>query len=206
MHRRGHRAVRRRAAFTLLEILVVVVIAGLIAAVAVPGFARAMRGAEIRTAARTMTMAHKYARNLAVLRQKPMALLIDSVAREVEVVALEDRNAAGRQGFLDSRERRAEAALIGDGAAPSDGTTPAGEAAPSIASEFVRPLGKEITVEEFASDNDDAAGGYKGVYWVSYYPNGMSDGFRIAFRDPAGRSVVVKTEGISGSATVTFSR
>lgn len=205
MRGRGHRADHRRAAaFTLLEILVVVVISGLVAAVAIPGFARAMQGAQIRTAARAMTMAHKYARNLAVLRQKPMALLVDTVAREIEVVALSERGQGGQQGFLDGRERRAEAALIGDKPAAEDGAAP--EAPPDIASEFVRPLGKDITVEEFSSEDAAAASGYKGVYWVNYYPNGMSDGFRVKFKDPGGRSVVVVAEGISGSATVTFSR
>ena len=56
------------AGFTLIEILVVVVIAALTAAVAIPGFVKISRGAQLRTSSRTIVMAHKYTRRTSVLR------------------------------------------------------------------------------------------------------------------------------------------
>ena len=96
-----------RRGFTLIEILIVVVIAGMMAAIAVPGFTRAMKGAELRSAARTLAMAHKFARNTAVLRQTPMALLVDTQARMIEVLSLTSRNSMHlRGGFLGQHRVR----------------------------------------------------------------------------------------------------
>jgi type II secretion system protein H len=93
----------RRRGFTLIEILIVVIIAGLMAAIAVPGFTRAMKGAQLRSAARTLSMAHKFARNTAVLRQTPMALLVDTEARAIEVLSLHSRNSKFCAGRISGR-------------------------------------------------------------------------------------------------------
>jgi len=190
---------RRRAGFTLLEILVVVVIAGMMAAIAMPGFTRAMKGAQLRSAARTLSMAHKYARNTAVLRQVPMALLVDTVSREIEVVAMANRSSAAQHsGFIDERADRAEAAA---------GSAPSAEAAPpTINSEFIRTLGDKVTIQSVASAGGDDVDSYKGVYWVNYYPNGMCDGFRIELADEGGKSITVTAEGLSGSTELVWNQ
>lgn len=189
----------RARGFTLVEILIVVVIAGMMAAIAVPGFTRAMKGAQLRTAARTLSMAHKYARNMAVLRQLPMALVLDTEGREVEVLSLSSRNSlSGRDGFLDGRAEQAP---------PSDDPdAPVAPALPDITSELRRSLGKEVQVESVESADGRAVDELKGIFWVNYHPNGMCDGFRVRMSDASGQKVVITAEGISGAAEVMWER
>lgn len=200
------RDVATRRGFTLIEILIVVVIAGLMAAIAVPGFTRAMKGAQLRSAARTLSMAHKFARNTAVLRQTPMALLVDTQAREIEVLSLSTRNSAQfKDGFLDGRAARVDAPVPEEGeAAPAAAGVPAEK--PAIESEIRRSFGAEVSVESFATADGREAEELKGVYWVNYHPNGMCDGFRVRLADANGQKVTITAEGISGAAEVMWER
>lgn len=192
-----------RRGFTLIEVLIVVVIAGLMAAIAMPGFTRAMKGAQLRSAARTLSMAHKFARNTAVLRQTPMALLVDSEARIIEVLSLNSRHSvAARGGFLDDRAERATTAETADGQPVPGGAVEK----PQIESEFQRPYGAEVALEGFDTADGRGAEEVKGVYWVNYQPNGMCDGFRIRLADASGQRVTITAEGISGAAEVMWER
>ncbi len=191
---------RSGGGFTLMEILVVVVIIGMIAGVAMPGFSRAMKGAELRSSARTLAMAHKYARNTAVLKQVPMALLVDTVGMEIEVVSQPGRRALrNRDGFLDARRERANAPEAEvPGGEPA--ATPASAA--TIASELRRPLGRNVKVDSFETVGSRKPDEIEGIYWVNYHPNGMCDGFKIRLVDANGRWALITAEGISGVAEV----
>ena len=79
---------RTQHGFTLIEILLVVAIFALIAGIAVPMFFSSFAGAKLRTSARSVVMAHRYARNLAVLRQRPVAVLVSAASNTLEVVLL----------------------------------------------------------------------------------------------------------------------
>lgn len=190
---------RQRRGFTLIEILVVVVIAALMAGIALPGFVRSMRGAELRTATRSVLMAHKYARSTAVLRQTPMAMLLDRERRELEIIELKSPPGADeRDKFLDGRQTRdVDAALGTDTAAPAEG-----EPAPTISTELVRKLGREVRIDSFRSERGGQE--YDGVFWIMYYPNGMSDGFELELTDNGSRRVVITSDAISGKVETDF--
>lgn len=66
--------ISRRSAFTLIELLLVLVIIGVLTAVSVPSFVRSMKGNRLKTAARTVAAAGRYARSMAVLHQRPVAV------------------------------------------------------------------------------------------------------------------------------------
>lgn len=197
----SHAKTRKRPAarrgFTLIEVLIVVVIAALAATIALPGFVRSMRGAELRTATRTVLMAHKYARSTAVVRQTQMAILIDRENRELEIVAISGGGMEERDKFLDSRKTREVDTMLGTGEA-------AAEAAPAIGTEVVRKLGREVKIDSFRSER----GGQetKGVYWIMYYPNGMSDGFELTLTDSKSRSATIECDPISGKTEASFGR
>lgn len=184
---------KSRRGFTLIEVLVVVVIAALAAAIALPGFVRTMRGAQLRTASRTVLMAHKYARSTAVLRQVQMAILLDSEASELEIITMHDQSGS-RDKFLDSRQTRAADAVLGSSEEQTE--------KPAIATELVRKLGREVKIDAFRSERGGQE--HRGVYWIMYHPNGMSDGFEVTLTDKNNRLVTIRSDAISGKVDAKF--
>ena len=63
----------RTAAFTLIEVLLVVVIIMITAGIAVPSFVNSYRGVKMRTSVRGIVMASRYAHSVAVLNQMQTA-------------------------------------------------------------------------------------------------------------------------------------
>jgi type II secretory pathway pseudopilin PulG len=183
----------------MIELLLVVAISLIAAGIAIPLFARSYQGSQLRTSARTVVMATKYARSMAVLQQKQMAILFDRVTGALEIVSIADRQALSlRNDFLDGRSSRAADQLLESGAA-EDGAPPP---APPIATELIKGLGKDVKIASFSSERADQV--LQDIYWINYYPNGMSDGFEIELADQEGRRCRIEIDAISGTAKVEF--
>ncbi len=171
--------------FTLVEVLLVVVIAMIAAGLAIPIFARSYQGAKLRTSARTITMLHRYARSISVLQQKQTALLYDTVVQRVELVSLESDGSAGIQLLnLDMLQRPSEENSI------------------SVVSEMTRQLPKGVRMVEVNSEKEDQE--EEGLYWINYYPSGMCDKYRIRIEDKKGDTIRIDIDHISGSAEVEY--
>ena len=80
----------RRAAFTLLELTVVLTIAGLLLALAAPRFAALRDRSAVRSAMSDLGASFAYARQSALARRAPVAVVFDTSAGVVTV-----RSAAG---------------------------------------------------------------------------------------------------------------
>jgi prepilin-type N-terminal cleavage/methylation domain-containing protein len=88
-----------RRGFTLVEVLLVVAILCVVAAVTVPSFVGSLKGNRMRTAVRAVVTAGRYARSMAVLQQKETRVCFDldagivsvgaEVARRLEGVKIE---------------------------------------------------------------------------------------------------------------------
>jgi len=85
MSRAGSKTGGEAAGFTLIELVVVLFIAGLLIAVAPPLISAAMPGVELKGTAREIAAALRFARNQAVLRQTDAAVRLDLEARRYSV-------------------------------------------------------------------------------------------------------------------------
>lgn len=199
--RRRQRPVCGRAAFTLIELLLVVAIGLIAAGIAVPLFSRAFQGSQLRAAARQLVMTAKYARSMAILRQHYMAILFDKGKSTVEVVAIEDRRAlAFRDRFLSDR---GEAGVAGSSA--GDEAVAAGSGAqqrPAIRVELAKALPQDIRIARFSTRASGRT--IEDVHFVNVFPNGMSEGFEIELVDKSGKRARVRVDGLSGNAKVEF--
>src|SRR6476646_6649716 len=77
----------RRRGFTLLELIVVLMIAGLVMAIAVPPFASLRDRAAVRTATADLGALFSSARQLAITRRTTVAVVFDTLAGVVQVRA-----------------------------------------------------------------------------------------------------------------------
>lgn len=187
--RRVHSSFRARG-FTLIELLLVVAISLIAAGIAVPLFSKSFQGSQLRAAARAVVMSVKYTRSMSVLKQHYMAILFDRVSGSIEVVSMADRaSLAGTSRFLSDRS---EATDLGETAA----------SAAAITSELRKPLPADVKISGFESSVKGQA--LNDIYWVNFFPNGMSEGFVIELQDKAGKRARIKVEGISGDTTVEF--
>ena len=178
---------------------------GLIAAsVALPSFVRAMQGQRIRSSARLVVTSHKFARNMSVLKQTPMAVLFNRVENKIDVVSIAGmEQMANRDRFLEQQAQAAANAPMDDDAGAA-GDEEAEAAAPPFAVEDTQALGRDVKIVDFESDADIPD--RDGVYWVNYYPSGMSDGFELRLADVRGKDVVIKADAISGGIKVEYEK
>ena len=194
-----HHRPPRRAAFSLIELLLVAVLVGIASAVAIPRFVNSFKGARLRSAARTLSMASRYARSTAVLHQKDMALIFYPERNEVEMVSLgRFVGAADQERFLDSRGRRAVAGLLDEDDLPPRESL----ATPEIESEMVRelPEGVLIVNVEVGGEIIDIEGGYV----ANFHANGMCDAFTMNILDQDERSASISVDPLSGKVTVEY--
>ena len=188
----------RPRGFSLLELMLVVVIILLASVVAIPSFVKSHKGAKLRSSARTVVMASRFARSTAVLQQKQTAILFDLVKHDIEIVSIsESPGADDRSMFLEARQERTgsddvEDADSGAGASPSGG----------VVSEMIRSMAEDVTIAGFESEA--AAEAIDGIHWVNYFRNGMCDDFRVRLVDDRGKSAEIKVDALSGKVAVEY--
>ena len=90
----------KRGGFTLLEVLLVVVLLGILAAAVAPAVGGMLSGGALRTGARELAAVGRYAHSMALLNQTPVDLVVDLDSGAVRVVARE-RESASRFGLSD---------------------------------------------------------------------------------------------------------
>lgn len=201
---RGHcqgPAYDKRRGFSLVEIMVVVIIMTIAAGVALPTFVGSFRGAKLRVAARTLSMASRYARSTAVLQSQHMAMLLFTDHGEIELVRLETRADRSEQAmFLEGRgDRRVDGLIDRRGGSEERGPET------SMPTASVRKLPDGIRIVHVETGPKlRGSGGLDGAYWISFYPNGMTERFAITLEDDAGRQAVVSIDPISGRMNILY--
>ena len=179
----------RRRAFTLIEVLLVLAIMAVTTLIAVPSFIHSIRGNRLRTAARTVAMAGRYARSMALLRQADMVLEINLDKAGVSVRPLVT---ASRPASQPGPEAGAEPV---EGTAP-DEATPRAESTDTIARELDQVRIAEVTMRE--------TGGVtfrEGSCPVLYRSNGLCSPYRVTIKDENGAGVVLDVDALASATT-----
>lgn len=168
---------KSRSGFTLIEIILVVLIIGMTTAFAIPSFVRSYQGAKLRTSARSVVMAHRYARSVAVLQQKQVRIYFYQDQGRLEVVSLTPDDPTGDVPTL-----------------PED--NPSG----AVHEELRKSMEQGVRILEFEMDRESQND--QDSSWVNYYPNGMSDAYALRLMDEGDRSLMIRIEPLSGKAKV----
>lgn len=160
----------KRKGFTLIEILLVVAIMAVATAVTLPTFVSSIRGSRLKTAARSVIMAGRYARSMSLLQQQEMVLTFDLTAGTFSVhpavASVVSNRVVGASGDADSVRRK----LHEDGRVKFVSVDLTAESAP------------EVT---------------EGNCTVVYRSNGLCTPYRVVLRDEHGSVVVVEVDALS---------
>ncbi|HOR28258.1 MAG TPA: GspH/FimT family pseudopilin [Candidatus Sumerlaeota bacterium] len=98
---------RRRRGFTFFEIMLVIVIVGILTAVALPRMRGTYRRSQLTAAARELVGLMRYARNAAVLRELPVQIVFDLEEQRYQLIPL-DENQERAEERTGRRRRRSE--------------------------------------------------------------------------------------------------
>lgn len=189
---------RRKPGFTLIEIIMVMVIFLVITGISVPYFAGTYRGVRLRTASRTVNRMGRYARSMAIMREKPMTLVLNHENMEIYVGGMPAANTStnAADGELDQD--------VLDRLGYTDGDTSSGKL--DIEKEVHRYLPEGLEVADFEQGEIDEDEIYEDRYLIHYYPNGQSDWFTLELEDQRGLGVKLENDPISGKVSSKFTQ
>ncbi|OGV61416.1 MAG: hypothetical protein A2283_01025 [Lentisphaerae bacterium RIFOXYA12_FULL_48_11] len=185
--------------FTLVEVLLVMAIVGIMAAVTVPVFVKSMRGNRLRTASRTVVMMGKYARTMSLLKQKEHALVFDINTSKLLLVPAADVlvvndpvNPDGSIVKVSSTAPNQESGLDTDtNMVPGTSTT-------GGVPEFTRKLdGVGFAYVESSKGSQQT----KGSCMVVYRSNGTCSPYSVKIADERGAFTIISVDALGSAKT-----
>ena len=90
-----------KGGFTLIEVILVVVISLILMGVSLPYFAHAYKGSKLRIAARTVNRMTRYARSMAIMREKTMTVALNHNTMEIYLGSAPAASTNAADGELD---------------------------------------------------------------------------------------------------------
>jgi len=187
---------RRRAGFTLIEVILVVVISLILLGVSLPHFAHTYKGSKLRSAARTVTRMARYARSMAIMRETKMSIVLNHETMEIYLGGSSQTSTNEADGELDQDVLKRLGYVEGEA---SDGNI-------GIEKEIHRFLPEGIEVADFEKDWIEDEEEYEELYLIHYYPDGQSDWFILELKDRRGLGVKLENDPISGKIRSEFTQ
>jgi type II secretion system protein H len=192
---------RRLRGFTLIEMLLVMAVIAIVTAVTVPNFVRSIRGNRLRVAMRTMVMAGRYARSMAVMRQVNMAVDVNIADAEIVIRQVGTRPPAAAEEPADDYALSISAgngSVTMGGAGAGDGEAPG---APAVADdvELTRKLDRvriqSVRIQGEESDRTD------GVCRLVYRNNGTCTPYAVTLIDENDVEVTIEVDALASATT-----
>jgi Tfp pilus assembly protein FimT len=168
-----------------------------VSAVVMPSFVRSIRVNRLRAAARDVVMAGRYARSMAVLQQKEMAVTFNLTAGTISVTDLD----APAQPSGQSTNKLA-AVGPADPAAAEPASTPAGAppSGPGGDVSLTRTLDRVRIERVEVPDLDESR--TDGACTVTYFTNGTCTPYQVRIVDEFDSVVIVNVDALSSAETV----
>ena len=174
--------------FTLVELLLVLVVISIMTAVTVPQFIRSMRGNRLRTAVRTVAMAGRYSRSMAVMRQRNMLLEFDIENAKLSVydvtLSIPTTNDTSRADDDRSSRLRAEEDQ---------------EPEPVLTRTIL--LSRRLDGVSFSSVEVDDDLRRDGIVPIIYSTNGRCTPYSVTVVDDTGEGVTVEVDALASAVT-----
>ena len=178
---------RRRTGFTLIEVILVVVIALILMSVSLPHFARTYKGSRLRSSARTIDRMARYARNMAIMRETTMTVVLNRESREVYLGSTRQASTNAADGELDQDVLKRLGYTEGEAAADI-----------GIDKEIHRFLPEGVEIADFEKEWNEDVPEYEDLYFFNCYADGLMDGFSLTLKDRSGLGVEMENDPISG--------
>jgi general secretion pathway protein H len=173
--------------FSLIELMIVLVIMSFVLALAGPAVTRGLSGLTLKTAAKKVAAALRYARSQAVSRSQPYSVIFDRdynrvVIRGIPQPLTPDQTAAEEEPGMEA-ESAAEAA----------------KKKPEIK---VVPLPEGITLTEITVGGKEITATKEELAQMVFYPDGTSQGGELVLVDRRDRKFRVSVAFLTGVVTL----
>lgn len=182
--------------FTLVELLLVVAILGVVVAVTMPSFVRSLRGNRLRAAARTVVMAGRYARSMAIVGQQRILLQFNLDNAAVSVVAGEDIGRPSEapppiedEGMEENEPAPTAAPPVADGEPD----------VPTVLPGILRQLDRVVV--ESVERTGSAERITSGMAIIQYRSNGTCEPYESRLRDEDGIVMVITVDALGSVKT-----
>ncbi len=198
---------RWKKGFTLLELILVAAILGVMAAVTVPGFVQSIRGNRLRTAARNVISSGRYARSMAVMKQRRMGIFFDLKENTVAVRQLDagdqsrdlmefDKLAVSAESAADFNNGRRQDNEIGPEFAGATGAT---VQSGSSGAEFSISRELEGVEIQYVETEEGAQRFVEGRCSVAYEVNGRCSPYTVMLADSDGGRLVIDVDALASA-------
>jgi len=185
----------RRAGFTLVEVILVLVVIIIISGIGLPYFAGSYRGNKLRTTARTISKMTRYARSMAIMREETLTVALNHETMEIFLGGNQATAPNEADGELDQDVLKRLGYKDDDGKSSETG---------GIEKEIHRFLPDGLSVKNFEKDWAEEDDEYQDLYMIRFYPNGQSERFEIEFEDRRGVGIKLENDPISGKIKSEF--